>query len=934
MKYPTWKTPSWKRRPAREEHAGCQPLLAALALVAALLAGCGGGGGSPTAVSPSPTAPSGPGYTVSGTMAVTETSAVDSDTNDPNQAGRADNGAFESAQSLPNPVQLIGYLAMPGEGPAGPASEAGDAIDGYRLLLEEGQVVELEFAADPRQFDIDLFVFDGNRVLKGQSIGVNKYECVRITTSGEYVLGVQVFPDTSTGGSIYQLRIGAPGSGTSCANATGAGELLIAREIVAQASPAARKRLTTTRKSLDDVTVLKGDPAQDRPVLVQMPAGRSAQGDSVQRLRTAAKSAAGGPPTDQWKARQLAAQADAWRRQMSAVTREILDTIDYAKLMVASGEYTYAVPNFRIQATQTRTMGPFPPNDREYVKQRWHYEAINLPGAVAALQGVDLSASAMPVVAVVDTGIVANHPDLANQLVTGFDFVSEPDNAGDGGGVDANPDDASLEQGFSFHGSHVAGTIAAQTYNGIGGAGVAPIARIMPVRVLGTGGSGSLYDILQGVRFAAGLPTDAGIAPAQRADVINLSLGATGIGCDDPMFRDLFNQVRARGAIVVAAAGNESRPNALMPVGFPANCPAVFSVAATDARNDRAFYSNVGPENFIAAPGGDTSQSTTGNGLPDGVYSTMASVDGGGSRLPTYGYLQGTSMATPHVAGVFALMRWANPALTPQAIEAMVQTGAIVDDLGAAGRDAVFGYGLVNARKAIDAALASRGGGPTPPPPPAAGRTEAQPSTISLGSIRTEADLVLSHVGSSTEAVVSVTTDSPVISVTPKAAGSVDPASGLGTYRVQANRAAMAEGTSAFPNIVIQLSPARIVTVQVAIERRTAAAGQGSLGPIYLLVLDAADPARPVVADTAVGAPVNGRYAYTVTVPGTASISIIAGSDINNNGGICSAGEACGAYPMLAADLEVLQPTGNLTGIDFSLGPYGGISPDAADTRR
>jgi serine protease len=291
-------------------------------------------------------------------------------------------------------------------------------------------------------------------------------------------------------------------------------------------------------------------------------------------------------------------------------------------------------------------------------------------------------------------------------------------------------------------------------------------------------------------------------------------------------------------------------------------------------------------------------------------------------------------MATPHVAGVFALMRWANPALTPQAIEALVADGAIVDDLGDPGRDPAFGHGLVNARKAIDAALASRGGGTTPPPPPAAGRTEAQPSAISLGSIRTEADLVLSHVGSSTETVVSITTDSPVISVSPKAAGSVDPATGLGTYRVRANREAMAVGTSAFPNVVIQLAPARTITVQVAIERRPATAGQGSLGPIYLLVLDAADPSHPVVADTAVGAPVNGLYPYTVTVPGTASISIIAGSDINNNGGICSAGEACGAYPMLAGELEVLQPTGNLTGIDFSLGPYGGISPDAADTRR
>jgi serine protease len=89
-----------------------------------------------------------------------------------------------------------------------------------------------------------------------------------------------------------------------------------------------------------------------------------------------------------------------------------------------------------------------------------------------------------------------------------------------------------------------------------------------------------------------------------------------------------------------------------------------------------------------------------------------------------------------------------------------------------------------------------------------------------------------------------------------------------------------------------------------------------------------------VVARTAVAAPVEGRYAYSVAVPGTAAISIIAGSDLDNNGVICAASEACGAYPMLSAELQVLRPDGNLTGIDFNLLPYGGISPDAADMRR
>lgn len=924
----------------------------ALALVAALLAGCGGGGGSssaapstPTAPEPAPT-PSPPltSYTISGTIAVTETSAVDSDSNDPNQPSRADNGTFEGSQALPNPVQLIGYLTMPGEGPAGPASTTGDLVDGYRLFLDEGQVVELEFAADPGRFDIDLYVFDAGRAIRGQSVGLNKYECVRIDAPGEYFLGVQIFAEGSAGGSIYQLRIGAPGSGSACPNATGAADLLIPNEIVAEASVPGGGRPGGVRKSLDDVVILKGDLAQPRPVLLQMPAGHSARGATVERLRTAAKSAAGraSQPQDarsqdarsqlarsQLARSQLAqASRDAWRRGMPARTAAITQTLDDAKLLVASGDFIHAVPNFRLKALQTLAMEPFPPNDRDYAKQRWHYDAIELQGAVASLQGVDLSASPRPVVAVVDTGIVATHPDLANQLVAGYDFVSDAGSAGDGSGNDADPDDASHEAGFSFHGTHVAGTIVAQTYNDIGGAGVAPVARVMPVRVLGTSGSGTLYDILQGIRFAAGMATDAGVIPPQRADIINLSLGTDGVACD-AMLQKLFSDVRALGVLVVAASGNASRPGMSMPVGLPANCPNVFAVAATDALNGRAPYSNAGPENFIAAPGGDLSKSTTGSGLPDGIYSAMASIDNTGNRLSTYGYLQGTSMATPHVSGVLALMRWANPSLTARAIEQMVSNGSIVDDLGSSGRDSVFGYGLVNARRAVDAALAAGGGNE----PPAGGLTQAQPRTISLGSVRTEAEFVLAHVGSSNERVVSVVTDSPVITVEPKP-GAVDPLTGLGVYRVRANRAAMTVGSAAFPDVIVQLLPARSLRLQVAIERRSSAMGQGNLGPAYLLVLDAEDPARTLVAQAVASAPVGGMYSYTVTVPGTAAVSLLAGSDLDNNGVICSAGEACGAYPMLSSQLEVLRPPGNLTGIDFTLAPFGGISPDAGDARR
>lgn len=413
-----------------------RPYRSAALLMTALLAACGGGGGdSPTAVSPNPAAPAPiPAYTVSGAVTVTETSAIDSDTNDPVQPDRKDNGTFEGAQPLPNPVQVVGYLTMPGGTPDGAVSVAGDIVDGYRLFLEAGQVVELEFAADPQRFDIDLFVYDASpeHNIVGRSIGVNQYECVRITRSGDYFLGALVFAQTSSGGSVYQLRIGAPGSGTDCANVTSASAGIIANRIIATRAPS---NLPTALKSgpgaLTQMTVVSGDPDSGRPHLVAVPAGQRARSGAIDTLAAAARERKGisGPGSSASTVDGVGARIDSqlasWRRSLSPDALAVHDTIEHAKLMVASGAYSSAIPDHRVTTRQTRTLTPLPPNDREYVKQRWHYEAINLPSAVAAVQGLDLSASPAPIVAVVDTGIVADHPDLANQLVPGFDMISE-----------------------------------------------------------------------------------------------------------------------------------------------------------------------------------------------------------------------------------------------------------------------------------------------------------------------------------------------------------------------------------------------------------------------------------------------------------------------------------------------------------------------------
>ena len=256
------------------------------------------------------------------------------------------------------------------------------------------------------------------------------------------------------------------------------------------------------------------------------------------------------------------------------------------------------------------------------------------------------------VVAVVDTGVQASHEDLTGSVLTGWDFtVSEP--AGRAGGT-TDP---------RGHGTHVAGIIAAHRDNRLGGTGVAPGAKILPVRVLDTEGMGWASDIARGIVWAA----DHG------ADIINLSLG----GADGAEFyTEAVRYARSRGAVVVAAAGNEAEYG--NPVVYPAAVPEAIAVAAVDADGRRALFSSYGYWVDIAAPG-------TGILAPCPVGSATCPASGSG-----YAQRSGTSMAAPHVAGAAALVLGSEPGLTPAQVEATLMGTA--DDIGAPGRDAEFVY--------------------------------------------------------------------------------------------------------------------------------------------------------------------------------------------------------------------------------------------------
>jgi serine protease len=322
------------------------------------------------------------------------------------------------------------------------------------------------------------------------------------------------------------------------------------------------------------------------------------------------------------------------------------------------------------QAGAADGSGAFP-NDTCYHYQ-WHLGQIHMPEAWKLGNGKGV------VVAVIDTGVskVADLKDT--KFVPGYNFVANNDNADDDHG----------------HGTHVAGTIAEATNNKIGVAGVAYGAAIMPLKVLSSSGSGSMAAIAQAIRWAA----DHG------AGVINMSLGGPfPVGT----INSAIQYARSKGVVVVAAAGNDGRGK----VSYPARYPGVIAVASTQFDESPVFYSNWGPEIDVAAPGGNTRVDQNGDGKPDGVL--QHTIVPGNISKTDYLWFMGTSMASPHVAGVVALIEGAGVRKPDAVEEVLLDTARKPKASGAAGGriDDHYGSGIVDAAAALKKVRTGRGAG-------------------------------------------------------------------------------------------------------------------------------------------------------------------------------------------------------------------------------
>lgn len=446
------------------------------------------------------------------------------------------------------------------------------------------------------------------------------------------------------------------------------------------------------------------------------------------------------------------------------------------------------------------------PNDSRFGEQ-WGYTGAY---GIKATQAWDTTSGAGVVVAVLDTGITS-HSDLNANVLPGYDFVNDATVGNDGNGRDSDASDpgdwvsanqcgySHPAQNSSWHGTHVAGTIAAVTNNAKGVAGTAYGAKILPVRVLGTCG-GYDSDIADAIVWASGGSVSGVPTNANPAEVINLSLG--GSGACGTTTQNAINSAVGRGATLVIAAGND---NVNVSGASPANCNNVIAVGANDSAGKRSIWSSAQQSNYgalvdVAAPGTNIlSTVNTGTKAPSG------------EGYASYG---GTSMATPHVAGVVALVQAvSNPAKTPAQVEALLKSTVTPFP---STPDKPIGAGIVNAQAAVAAAQ----GGTNPPDPGTGGTlTNGVPATGVSGAAGSQAfwtvtvpagasNLVIASSGGSGDADLYVRAGSKPTTVTydcrPYKTGNTESCSFAtpvaGTYHVMLN------AYSAYAGLTLQAS--------------------------------------------------------------------------------------------------------------------------------
>ncbi|MFE8072202.1 S8 family serine peptidase [Marinobacteraceae bacterium S3BR75-40.1] len=806
----------------------------------ALLQSCGGGGGSSGGNGEEPQP-----FEISGAISIEANSRVDADS----AQEIIELGEPRATEPLAVPASVIlGGFISPASGTylTDSPDEAvfeypSDPVDEYSINLEPGQSVNVQlFTAPVRETptslapDTALSLFDSDDNVVATSAAAADATAKRVTLPENRVAGVYRVRLEARAGSAPLRYILTSSALSQSRQASWLSSEFVPGEavVVQQAGGFQASQFVAAEASMGQVRHL----GQDH-YLVRMPKTFSAVG--------------------------LAPLTEAARKEQ---------TLDWIRALRKRPDVVVADPNYR-----TRALGA--PTAQELFPLQWHYPLISLPTAWQLTQtDTNTEGGSNVRIAVLDTGVFFNgtnwHEDLTGNIVNcDSNTTSGCFDAINGG----RPIDPGSSVGSSvFHGTHVAGTAAATAGpapgDNQGGTGVAYNATLVPVRVLDGDGSGTSADLIEGIDWV----TNSDGAP--RADIINLSLGGL------PQLVSVqaaINRAVDRGIVVVAASGNGAQNI----VDYPAAHDNVFAVGAVDGAANLSSFSNTGERLDLVAPGGDATRDANGDGQADVIISSSGD---NLSEPPQARYigLQGTSMAAPHVSGVFALMKAMDGGVNTSSLEALLTDNQLTEDRGASGFDSDYGWGVIDAAKSVEAVS---NGLPV--------LLVASPAVLDFQGDSTEQQITLTKTQTGSTSTPSATKSVDWLAVTPITAD----AQNQYAFRVDLDRSKLdpqkAYRTTITFDYVDSNSHSRTLEVPVTASLESDE-NLRNAGVHFVLLLD--PQTNETLAQQAVRA-VDGVYRFSFDESddiGPGNYTLIAGTDLDNDGIICTSGEACAEYPI------------------------------------
>jgi serine protease len=815
-----------------------------------------------------------PLYTLSGTVKSLAFTALDGDVPNPDLPTIGNN--FEPSvevQPLLNPSQVVGHLSYD------PDAVLNDRWDLYSIDLVGAQYASLETSEfdedDPSKNDLDIIVLNSNGEEVARSSGAEYYDIVTLPASGTYYVAVAAHK----GASRYVLTIGSVYQNFRLSNYST--DIPIEKNKI---------RIAPKDKNIS-LNSLKVNNRYNR-LNIQAESFFNFKDSSLQPI-----------PGYLFEISEMDAElARAKRLYKQSIantfyrpTDEQIDDMllkKYISIAASLYEDLYIEPSFI-----STTTGVFQP--AQNFQYQWNHQAINLPEALNAIGSV----ANKTVVAVLDSG----HPSKTSEPYASIDYVE--------GGYDFyNNDSDATGPSTKNHGAHVAGTIAASndsSKSSINGMGV----RVLPIKVCGSKScSDDAY--LEALKYVAGEANRSGTSYQSDefpVSAVNMSLG----GCRTSAYvcNTITNFIARTGIPVVVSSGNcdctgQGYQEKYCPVEItPASCEGVIRVAASDFENKRAYYSNYDSTVDITAPGGDVNADKNYDGYNDGVISYF------NDFAPTIQGINGTSMASPHVAGAIALMKVVNPSLTPVDIDNMLAEGKMTNDIDDPGKDVYTGHGLLDVVKAVEAASEFSSGSSI------TDSVQITPTQLSFAFTLDELSVTVTKVGTGDLKITGIYIKNVDGTKYRKPAGAGDDWV-YGTYTLIADRSSYSQGS--YQNtLYFGLSDGTYssvtLTFSVGDERLAPDLGQAI---VLLIDHDSGDVIRTSILDISSG---SASYEFK-EVDSSKNYRILVGSDVDDNKIICEWGEFCDRLPARDSEYESFKLDSDTEISPLIMKPISGIS--------